>query len=159
MIIVYYLRLVCLSSVGLASFNFILPAGQPPSSLALNSSGVPTVALPFLVLPSASISHYPLVASNLPPQCTDAHNQLSFRPSVMPPAHIVVGAVPYSVTAASEMRKSPAASPSTPEHSRLYESASGAPHSPSGLCQAVSIGTTEPLVRTVYTIVVLHTHN
>uniref|UniRef100_A0A3Q4B5T5 Transcription factor E2F7 n=1 Tax=Mola mola TaxID=94237 RepID=A0A3Q4B5T5_MOLML len=95
----------------------------PPSSLALNSGGVPTVALPFVLLPSASLSHYPLVASSLPQQGSDAHNKLSFRPTVMPPAHFMVGAVPYSLTAASEMRKSPAASPTTPEHSRLYESA------------------------------------
>lgn len=147
------------SSVGLNSLNFLLSAGQPPSSLALNSGGVPTVALPFVLLPSASLSHYPLVASSLPQQGSDAHNKLSFRPTVMPPAHFMVGAVPYSLTAASEMRTSPAASPTTPEHSRLYESASGTPHSPSGLCQTVSVGTTEPLVRTVYTAVALHTHN
>lgn len=76
----------------------------------------------------------------------------------MSPAHIMVGAVPYGLAAASEMSRSPVPSPSTPEHSRLYGSAAGTPHSPPGPRQTVSISTPEPLVRTACTIVAPSTH-
>lgn len=142
------------SSPGLNSLNFLLSASQPPASLALNPSSVPTLALPYILLPSAALSHYPLVASSLPQQGSDSHNKLSFSlPAVMSPAHFMVGTVPYGLAAASEMSRSPVPSPSTPEHSRLYVSAAGTPHSPSGPRQTVSISTPEPLVRTACAIV------
>lgn len=135
-----------LSPAGLNSLNFLLSSGQPPAGIALNPSGVPTLGLPYLLLPSAALSHYPLVASSLPQQGADIQNKLSFGlPAVMPPAHFMVGAVPYNLAAASE--RSPVLLPSTPEHSRLYAPAAGTPHSPAGSHQTVSLCTPEPLVR------------
>ncbi|XP_026183266.1 transcription factor E2F7 [Mastacembelus armatus] len=120
------------NSAGLNSLNFFLSPGQPPASIALPSNGVHTL-LPYVLVPSAALSHYPLVSS-LQQQGTDS--QLSFSLPAM---------VPYSLTAASEISWSPAAAPSTPEHSRLYGSAAGLPQSPSGPRQTVSINTPEPL--------------
>ncbi|KAE8281612.1 Transcription factor E2F7 [Larimichthys crocea] len=135
------------NNAGLNNLNFLLSASQPPAGLALPPSSIPTLALPYVLLPSAALSHYPLVASGLPQQGSDAHNKLSFSlPAVMSPAHFMVGAAAaYGMAAASEISRSPAQTPSTPEHSRMYGSAAGTPHSPSGLRQAVSINTPEPL--------------
>ncbi|TKS91075.1 Transcription factor E2F7 [Collichthys lucidus] len=135
------------NNAGLNNLNFLLSASQQPAGLALPPSSIPTLALPYVLLPSAALSHYPLVASGLAQQGSDAHNKLSFSlPAVMSPAHFMVGAAAaYGMAAASEISRSPAQTPSTPEHSRMYGSAAGTPHSPSGLRQAVSINTPEPL--------------
>ncbi|KAF1372584.1 hypothetical protein PFLUV_G00267320 [Perca fluviatilis] len=133
------------NNAGLNSLNFLLSGGQPPAGLALPPSSVPTLALPYVLVPSAALSHYPLVASTLQQQGSEAQNNLSFSlPAVMSPAHFMVGAAPYGWSAASEISTSPVSSPSTPEQSRLYGSA-GAPHSPSAPRQTVSITTPEPL--------------
>lgn len=137
-----------LSSLGLNSLNFLLPAGQPPASLALPPSSVPTLAVPYVLVPSAALSHYPLVAGGLQQQGPDAHAKLSFGlPAVMSPAHFTVGAAPYGMAAASEISWSSLPTPSTPEQSRLYGSAGGAPHSPSRPLQTISISAPDPLVR------------
>ncbi|XP_076578660.1 transcription factor E2F7 [Chaetodon auriga] len=134
------------NNAGLNSLNFLLSASQPPAGLALPPSGVPTLALPYVLLPSSALSHYPLVASGLPQQGSDAHSKLSFSlPAVMSPAHFMVGAAPYGLAAASEIGRSSVPSPSTPEQSRLYSSAAATPHSPPGPRQTVSINTPEPL--------------
>ncbi|XP_036977384.1 transcription factor E2F7 [Acanthopagrus latus] len=134
------------NNAGLNNLNFLLSAGQPPAGLALPPGGVPTLALPYVLLPSAALSHYPLIASGLPQQGSDGHSKLSFSlPTVMSPAHFMVGAAPYGVTAAPEMSRSPVPTPSTPEQSRLYGSAAGTPHSPPRPCQTVSVSTPEPL--------------
>lgn len=130
------------SPTGLNGVNLLIPAGQPPAGMGLN----PTLAVPYVVLPSAALSHYPLVAGGLPQQLSDAqssHNKLSFSlPSVMPP--FMVGAVPYNIAAGSERSSVP--SPATPEHSRVQGSLTGTPNSPSGPHQTVNISTPEPLV-------------
>ncbi|XP_026220276.1 transcription factor E2F7 isoform X2 [Anabas testudineus] len=131
---------------GLNSLNFLLPAGQPPASLALPPTGVPTLAVPYVLVPSTALSHYPLVAGSLQQHGSDAQTKLSFSlPAMMSPAHFTVGTTPYSLAAASEISWSPVQSPSTPEQSRLYGSAGGAPHSPPAPRQTVNINTTEPL--------------
>ncbi|XP_032365993.1 transcription factor E2F7 isoform X2 [Etheostoma spectabile] len=133
------------NDAGLNSLNFLLSAGQPPAGLALPPSSVPTLALPYVLVPSAALSHYPLVANALQQQGSKAQTNLSFSlPAVMSPAHFMVGAAPYGLAAASEISTPPVPSPSTPEQSRLYGSA-GAPHSPSAPRQTVSITTPEPL--------------
>ncbi|XP_037617245.1 transcription factor E2F7 [Sebastes umbrosus] len=133
------------NNAGLNSLNFLLSASQSPAGLALPPSGVPTLALPYVLLPSAALSHYPLVAGGLQQQVSEAHNKLSFSlPAVMSPhTHFMVGAAPYGLTAASEISRSSAPSPSPPEQSRLY--GSGIPHSPSGPRQTVSINPPELL--------------
>ncbi|XP_011611471.2 transcription factor E2F7 [Takifugu rubripes] len=129
------------NNAGLNGVNLLIPAGQPPAGMGLN----PTLAVPYVVLPSAALSHYPLVAGGLPQQLSDAqssHNKLSFSlPSVMPP--FMVGAVPYNIAAGSERSSVP--SPATPEHSRVQGSLTGTPNSPSGPHQTVNISTPEPL--------------
>uniref|UniRef100_A0A3P8U2P9 Transcription factor E2F7 n=1 Tax=Amphiprion percula TaxID=161767 RepID=A0A3P8U2P9_AMPPE len=114
-----------LSYPGLNNLNFLLSAGQQPASLTLPPSGVPTLALPYVLVPSAALSHYPLVTSSLQQQGSDAHTKLSFSlPAMMSPAHFMVGPAPYSVAAAaSDLSRSPVPLPSTPEQSRLYVSA------------------------------------
>ncbi|XP_041637074.1 transcription factor E2F7 [Cheilinus undulatus] len=134
------------NNAGLNSFNFLLSAGQTPAGLALPPSSVPALPVPYILVPSAALPHYPLVTGGLQQQGTDAHNKLSFSlPAMMSPAHFMVGAAPFGLTAASEVGRSPVPSPSTPEQSRVYRSATGAPHSPSGPRQSVSINTPEPL--------------
>ncbi|XP_071358736.1 transcription factor E2F7 isoform X2 [Trachinotus anak] len=134
------------NNAGLNNLNLFLPAGQTPAGLALPPSSVPTLALPYVLVPSAALSHYPLVASGLQQQGSDAHTKLSFSlPAVMSPGPFTVGTAPYSLAAASEISWSPAPVPSTPEQSRLYGSAAGTPHSPPGPRQSVSINTPEPL--------------
>uniref|UniRef100_A0A3Q3QPF2 Transcription factor E2F7 n=1 Tax=Monopterus albus TaxID=43700 RepID=A0A3Q3QPF2_MONAL len=136
-----------LSSPGLNSLGLLLSAGQPPASLAVPPSSVPTL-LPYVLVPSAALSHYPLMAGSLQQQGSDTPTNLSFSvPAVMSPVHFTMGAAPYSLTAASEISWSPASSPSTPEQSRMYGSEAGIPHSPSGPRQTVSINIPEPLVR------------
>ncbi|XP_035004012.2 transcription factor E2F7 isoform X2 [Hippoglossus stenolepis] len=132
------------NNAGLNSLNFFLSAGQNQASLALPSSGVPTLALPYVLVPSSALSHYPLVAGGLQQQGSDSHAKLSFSlPAVMSPGHFT----PYSLAAAAaqDISWSPVPSPSTPEQSKLYGSALCAPHSPQGPRQTVSISTPEPL--------------
>ncbi|XP_062239265.1 transcription factor E2F7 [Platichthys flesus] len=136
------------NNAGLNSLNFFLSAGQNPASLALPSGGVPTLALPYVLVPSSALSHYPLVAGGLQQQGSDSHPKLSFSlPAVMSPAHFTVGAAPYSLAAAvaPDISWSPVPSPSTPEQSKLYGSALCAPPSPQRPRQMVSISTSEPL--------------
>ncbi|XP_060936331.1 transcription factor E2F7 [Limanda limanda] len=136
------------NNAGLNSLNFFLSAGQNPASLALPSGGVPTLALPYVLVPSSALSHYPLVAGGLQQQGSDSHAKLSFSlPAVMSPAHFTVGAAPYSLApaAAPDISWSPVPSPSTPEQSKLYGSALCAPPSPQGPRQPLSISTSEPL--------------
>lgn len=132
------------SPVGLNGVNFLIPAGQPPAGIGLN----PTLAVPYVLLPSTALSHYPLVARGLPQQLSDAqnsHNNLSFSlPSVMPHSSFMVGAVPYNIAAGSE--RSPVPSPTTPEHSRVQGSLTGALNSPPGPHPTVNINTPEQLV-------------
>ncbi|KAG7215859.1 hypothetical protein INR49_021840 [Caranx melampygus] len=121
------------NNAGLNSLNLFLPASQPPASLALP----PTLALPYVLVPSAALSHYPLVASGVQQPGSDTHAKLSFSlPTVM---------APYSLAAPSEISWSPAPTPSTPKQSRLHGSAAGTPHSPPGPRLAVNISTPEPL--------------
>lgn len=127
------------SPTGLNGVNFLIPAGQPPAGMAVN----PTLAVPYVLLPSAALSHYPLVAGGLQPQDSqNSHTGLSFSlPSVMPQPRYMVGAVPYSLTAGPERPP-----PATPEHSRLQGALTGTPKSPSGPHQTVNVSTPEPLV-------------
>lgn len=127
-----------LSSPGLNSLNLFLPASHSPASLALP----PTLAVPYVLVPSAALSHYPLVASGVQqPGSHDAHAKLSFSlPTVM---------APYSLAAPSEISWSAAPAPSTPKQSRLHGSAAGTPHSPARARQTVNISTPEPLVSSV----------
>ncbi|XP_034529639.1 transcription factor E2F7 [Notolabrus celidotus] len=134
------------NNAGLNSFNFLLSAGQTSAGLALPPSSIPSLPLPYILVPSAALPHYPLVAGGLQQQGSDAHNKLSFSlPAVMSPAHFMVGAAPFGFAAASEVGRSPATAPSTPEQSRVYGAVSGAPQSPSGPCHTVCINTPEPL--------------
>lgn len=136
------------SFLGLNGLNFLLSAGQPAASLALPPSSVPTLALPYVLVPSAALSSYPLVAGSLQQQGSDAHTKLSFGlPAMMSPAHFMVGGAPYSVV--------PVPPPSTPEQSGLYRSSVGTPHSPSGPRQTININTPEPMVRADCTAVTL----
>lgn len=129
------------SPVGLSGVNFLIPAGQPPAGVALN----PTLAVPYVLVPSTALSHYPLLAGGLPPRVPDSQNShpnLSFGPpNVTPHPRYTVGAAPYGFTAGPE--KPP---PATPERSRLQGTLTGTPNSPSGLHRTVCVTTPEPLV-------------
>lgn len=150
-----------LSPLGLTSLNFLLSAGQSPGGLALPPGSVPTLALPYILVPSSALSHYPLVAYGHQPAGTDAHAGLSFTlPATMSPAHFVVGtAGPYDIAGASELGGSPRVqSPSTPEQTRTYGSAPVPPHSPAGSRQQLDTPLTEPQVRTDNWHTQLHKH-
>ncbi|XP_074554532.1 transcription factor E2F7 [Halichoeres trimaculatus] len=134
------------NTAGLNSFNFLLSAGQTPAGLALPPSSVPSLQMPYILLPSAALPHYPLVAGSLQQQAPDAHNKMSFSlPAVVSPAHFMVGPGPFGFAAASDVGRSLVPPPSTPEQSRMYGTATGAPRSPAASCHTVSIGTPEQL--------------
>lgn len=143
-----YSQLVLPTSPGLNSFNFLLSAGQTPAGLALPPNSIPTMQMPYILVPSAALPHYPLVAGSLQKQVSDAHNKLNFSlPAVMSPAQFMVGPGAFGFAAASDIGRSLVPPPSTPEQSRIYSSATGAPQSPAASCHAISINTPEPLVR------------
>ncbi|XP_077356308.1 transcription factor E2F7 [Festucalex cinctus] len=93
------------NNAGLKSFNLLLPSGQPPAHL----STVPPLALPYVLVPSTAISHYPLLGSAA---------QLGFNMAV----RFMVAAAPYSL-APEAGQVPPVPSPSTPKQSN-----SGVPH-------------------------------
>ncbi|XP_038137780.1 transcription factor E2F7 isoform X1 [Cyprinodon tularosa] len=126
------------NSAGLNNFNFLIPAGQPPAGMSLPPGGVPTMALPYVLLPS--VSHYPLIAGSVQQQQQTSDN-LSFTMStMMSPAAFMVGAAPRGVTEASETHL---LSPVAPDQGRPLLSA-GTPRSPSGPRENVSVYTPEP---------------
>ncbi|XP_077400864.1 transcription factor E2F7 isoform X2 [Vanacampus margaritifer] len=87
------------NNTGLKSLNFLLPSGQPSAHLPTGT--IPPLALPYVLVPSTAISHYPLQGSD---------SQVGFNL----PAHFMVAAAPYSL--APELGQvSPVLSPSTPE--------------------------------------------
>ncbi|KAM4711748.1 transcription factor E2F7 [Anableps anableps] len=134
------------NSAGLNNFNFLIPAGQPPASLSLPPSSVPTVALPYVLVPSAALSHYPLLAGSVQQQqASDNPTSLRFGlPAMMSPAAFVVGTASHGVMEASDMSARHLPSPITPEQGRHCVSAAGTPRSPSGPRQNVGINTPEP---------------
>ncbi|KAK5616742.1 hypothetical protein CRENBAI_024219 [Crenichthys baileyi] len=134
------------NSAGLNNFNFLIPAGQLPASLPLPPSSVPTMALPYILVPPAMLSHYPLVAGSVQHQASNNPTSLGFSlPAMMSPATFMVGTTPHSVVEKSEISGRHLPSPATPEQGRPNVSAAGTPRSPSGPRQNVSINTSEPL--------------
>uniref|UniRef100_A0A3B3U1H4 Transcription factor E2F7 n=1 Tax=Poecilia latipinna TaxID=48699 RepID=A0A3B3U1H4_9TELE len=119
--------LLCVSYSGLNNFNFLIPAGQPAANLSLPPSNVPTMALPYVLVPSAALSHYPLVAGGVQQQQTsDNPSGLRFSlPTMISPAAFMVGTAPHSVMEASEVSVQHLPSPVTPEQGRHHT-----PHTP-----------------------------
>ncbi|XP_028255105.1 transcription factor E2F7 isoform X3 [Parambassis ranga] len=126
------------NNAGVNNLNFLLSGGQTPAGVVLPpSSSGPTLALPYVLVPSA-LSHYPLVPSSLQQQGSDAHSNLSFSvPAMMSATHFVMGTSPYSMAASEVTSGPPVPLPSTPEQSSLS--------SPSRPRQTVCISTPEPL--------------
>uniref|UniRef100_A0A087XBM3 Transcription factor E2F7 n=1 Tax=Poecilia formosa TaxID=48698 RepID=A0A087XBM3_POEFO len=124
------------NNAGLNNFNFLIPAGQPAANLSLPPSNVPTMALPYVLVPSAALSHYPLVAGGVQQQQTsDNPSGLRFSlPTMISPAAFMVGTAPHSVMEASEVSVQHLPSPVTPEQGRHHVSAtalfSQTPHTP-----------------------------
>ncbi|XP_061523920.1 LOW QUALITY PROTEIN: transcription factor E2F7 [Phycodurus eques] len=87
------------NSTGLKSLNFLVPSGQPLAHLP--AGAVPPLALPYVLVPSTALSHYPLQGTNA---------QLGFNL----PAGFMVAATPYGL-AADVGRMTSVPSPSTPE--------------------------------------------
>ncbi|XP_028306321.1 transcription factor E2F7 [Gouania willdenowi] len=108
------------NSAGLDNFNFLLSASHPAAGSAL------PLALPYVLVPSSALHHYPLAGS-------DAHTKLSLN--------LMVGAGPYSLP--SYLSSSPVPLPSSPE--KLYRPAGGIPPSPCALQHKVCMSTAEPL--------------
>nr|XP_015811112.2 transcription factor E2F7 isoform X2 [Nothobranchius furzeri] len=136
------------NNAGLNSLNFLIPAGHPAAGVALPPSSVPSMALPYVLLPSAALSHYPLMTGGMQQLGSDNPTNLGFSlPAVMSPTHFMVGAAPYSVAAVPEIIGSPLSSPVSPEHRPCNASAAGTPHSPSGLRETISVWSEDPLVR------------
>ncbi|KAM8883743.1 transcription factor E2F7 isoform 1-T1 [Synchiropus picturatus] len=119
------------NNAGLENLNFLLAAGQSPAGLALPSS---TLAVPYFLVPSTALSHYPLVAAGLQQQNPDGQMSISI-PAMVSPSHFMVGAAP-------EISSSPAMLPSSPEQRRVFVSAAATPQSPSAQTLSVS---TDPL--------------
>ncbi|KAM6895701.1 transcription factor E2F7 [Xenentodon cancila] len=135
------------NNAGFNNLNLLISSGQTPASVALPQSGLPTVTLPYILVPSAALSHYPLVAGSVQQQQQGSENpaKLSFNlPAVMPSTHFMVGAAPYSLAPASDISRLPVPVPATPEQRRLHTAAAGTPRSPSGPGQTFSFNTPEP---------------
>ncbi|XP_023205756.1 transcription factor E2F7 isoform X1 [Xiphophorus maculatus] len=134
------------NSAGLNNFNFLIPAGQPAANMSLPPSSVPTMALPFVLVPSAALSHYPLVAGGVQQtQTSDNPSGLRFSlPTMMSPAAFMVGTAPHSVMEASDVSVQHLPSPVAPELGRHHVSAAGTPRSPAGPRQNVGVSTPEP---------------
>lgn len=118
--------------------------------MSLPPSSVPTMALPFVLVPSAALSHYPLVASGVQQtQTSDNPSGLRFSlPTMMSPAAFMVGTAPHSVMEASDVSVQHLPSAVAPELGRHHVSAAGTPRSPAGPRQNVGVSTPEPLVWT-----------
>lgn len=135
------------NSAGLNNFNFLIPAGQPPAGMSLPPSSVPSMALPYVLVPSTTLSHYPLVAGGMQQQKQGSDNltSLSFGlPAMMSPAAFMVGTATHSVMEASEISMRHLSSPVVPEQGRNPVSPAGTPRSPSGPRQNNGISTPEP---------------
>ncbi|XP_068163417.1 transcription factor E2F7 [Antennarius striatus] len=131
------------NNAGLNSLNVLVSASQPPAGLP--PSSLSSVALPYVLLPSSALSHYPLLPGGLPQPGSDAHHKLSFSlPTVVAPANFMVGALPYSLASASETGRSPVPSQPSPDHGRACRSSAATPHSPPGPRQTVPMDTPEP---------------
>ncbi|MEQ2218074.1 hypothetical protein XENOCAPTIV_029017 [Xenoophorus captivus] len=77
------------------------------------------MALPYVLVPSAMLSHYPLVAGSVQQQASDNPTSLGFSlPAMMSPATFMVGTTPHSVGEASEISGRHLPSPATPEQGR-----------------------------------------
>ncbi|XP_056131731.1 transcription factor E2F7 [Lampris incognitus] len=131
------------NSAGLNSLNFLLPASQPTGSMSLPSGVMPTLTLPYVLVPSSTLPHYPLLQQ----QGSDpSHTNLGFTlPAVMSPTHFLVGAGPYGLAGSPEVCGSPVPSPTTPEQNGLYGLTAAPPLSPPGARQTVNIPAPEPL--------------
>ncbi|XP_061769976.1 transcription factor E2F7 [Nerophis ophidion] len=86
------------NNAGLKSLNFLLPSGQPPARLPLTPGAVSPM-LPYILVPSSALSHYPLLADGADPN-------LTFNL----PAHFMVAAAAPQVG-----QMAPVSSPTTPE--------------------------------------------
>ncbi|XP_034019273.1 transcription factor E2F7 [Thalassophryne amazonica] len=131
------------NNAALNNLRFLHSASQ--SSAAHPPRGVSTLMLPYVLVPSAALSHYPMVASTVQQQGSDAPTPLNFSlPAVMSSAHFMVGAAPCGLTPEICMASLPV--PSTTEQTRLYGSATAAPPlSPSEPLQTGNITTSESL--------------
>uniref|UniRef100_A0A3P8WPX2 Transcription factor E2F7 n=1 Tax=Cynoglossus semilaevis TaxID=244447 RepID=A0A3P8WPX2_CYNSE len=92
---------------GLNSLNFFLPSNHPPTS------AVPTMALSYVLVPSAALSHYPLVTGGHRQQGPEAHAKLGFSlPTTASSGHC--GAAPFTLVS-SDYGWSPRPSQSSPD--------------------------------------------
>lgn len=107
--------------------NFLLSAGHSPGSVALSPGGmalspgtVPSLAVPYVLLPSSALSSYPAALLANAPVDSHAHPQgIGFNmPAVVSPAHFVVSPGAFAMTGAS-----PSATPSAAEHPLVYGTA------------------------------------
>lgn len=108
---------------------------------------MPTLAMPYVLVPSAALSPYPLMANGLQAGGTDApHTNLNFNmPSIMSPAHFVVSSGHFAVAGTAEFNGSGPALCS-PEQAGLLGSGSLPPHSPLEPRQSVALPLKEPQV-------------
>ncbi|XP_016889536.1 transcription factor E2F7 [Cynoglossus semilaevis] len=95
------------NNTGLNSLNFFLPSNHPPTS------AVPTMALSYVLVPSAALSHYPLVTGGHRQQGPEAHAKLGFSlPTTASSGHC--GAAPFTLVS-SDYGWSPRPSQSSPD--------------------------------------------
>nr|XP_015208235.1 PREDICTED: transcription factor E2F7 isoform X1 [Lepisosteus oculatus] len=114
------------NSAGLNGLNFLLSAGPSSGGLALSPNGLPTLALPYVVVPSSTLPPYSLMANSLPAGAgTHMHNKgpVSFNvPAMVSPARFVVG--PTSVPVPSSSAYSP------PQEGQVPSSGRSSPEQP-----------------------------
>lgn len=103
-----------------AGLNFLLSAGHSPGSMALSPGAVPSLAVPYVLVPSSALSSYPAALLANTPLDSQAHPQgVGFNmPAMVSPAHFVVSPGAFAMTGAS-----PSSTLSSAEHPLVYSSA------------------------------------
>ncbi|XP_064198487.1 transcription factor E2F7 isoform X2 [Anguilla rostrata] len=88
------------NSAGLNGLNFLLSPGHAPGGLALSQGGLSALALPYVLVPTAALSAYPLLASGVPGACGGGDAQ-GGKISFGVPAQFVVGGGSFAVSGAA----------------------------------------------------------
>ncbi|MBN3315119.1 E2F7 factor, partial [Atractosteus spatula] len=142
------------NSAGLNGLNFLLSTGPSSSGLALSPNGLPTLALPYVVVPSSTLPPYSLMANSLPAGAgTHLHSKgpVSFNmPAMVSPAQFVVGprSVPVpggSAYSPPQEGQVPSSGQSSPEQPRSVSTVSA--DSPAGPGQLSAMPNLQPHVK------------
>ncbi|KAG7454674.1 hypothetical protein MATL_G00262300 [Megalops atlanticus] len=100
------------NSSGLNGLNFLFSAGHAPNGLALPPGAVPALAVPYLLVPSSTLSHYQLIPSGSAADCIGPQGKINLGVSAaVSPAHFVVGSGSVAVSGTAGIGGAPSGMP------------------------------------------------